>query len=226
VAGSGLVRSFGRGEIDPASLAGRARERRWQMLLALVPDLARLRVLDIGGSAGMWRSAPVLPAAVTVLNLALPKGDLPAAVTWVVGDACRPPSEVSGAMRGGGYDLVVSNSLLEHVGGPGPRATVAAIVRAAAPRYWVQTPYRYFPVEPHWLVPGFQHLPLETRAWIARHWRLGHRWTVPKDVRGSVELALGVDLVSRTEMAYLFPDAQVLFERYAGLPKSLVAVRA
>ena len=89
----------------------------------------------------------------------------------------------------------------------------------------MQTPYRYFPMEPHWLVPGFQFLPLDVRARIARTWRLGHRNTDHADVRGSIELALGVDLVSRTEMTFLFPDGEVLFEWFAGLPKSLIAVR-
>ena len=28
----------------------------------------------------------------------------------------------------------------------------------------VQTPYRYFPVEPHWLFPGLQFLPMGLRA--------------------------------------------------------------
>ena len=61
------------------------------------------------------------------------------------------------------YDVVFSNSLLEHVGGHAQRAALAREVRSLAPRHWVQTPYRYFPLEPHWLFPGMQ-FPLEAQA--------------------------------------------------------------
>ncbi len=39
---------------------------------------------------------------------------------------------------------------------------------------WVQTPYRYFPIEPHWIFPGFQFLPLSARTEISRRWPLGN----------------------------------------------------
>ncbi|HEX4060865.1 MAG TPA: UDP-N-acetylmuramoyl-tripeptide--D-alanyl-D-alanine ligase [Streptosporangiaceae bacterium] len=48
------------------------------------------------------------------------------------------------------YDLVFSNSLIEHVGGHERRERFADTVHQLSGAYWVQTPYRYFPVEPHW----------------------------------------------------------------------------
>ena len=41
-------------------------------------------------------------------------------------------------------------------------------MRELAQLHWVQTPYRYFPVEPHFLFPGFQFLPLTVRAVLMR----------------------------------------------------------
>ena len=184
------------------------------MLLERFPDIAEMRVLDLGGTPRYWATAPVKPNKVTVVNL---EGFDPVdGVEAIVGDACDPPD-----IRGD-FDLVYSNSLIEHVGGYERRRRLAEIVKGVAQRHWVQTPYRYFPIEPHWLFPGFQFLPLRARAAITQWWPLGH-------MRGGGQLALdralSVELLSRTEMRYLFPDSTIVTERFVGLPKSIVAVR-
>jgi hypothetical protein len=210
----------------PASIGARARARRWDLLGELFPELPSYRVLDLGGTADSWLRTPVKPKSVTVLNLydaELTVGrEAEALPDWVAlasGDACEPPADV----LAGDYDLVFSNSLIEHVGGALRRSQLAAVVRAAAPRYWVQTPYRYFPVEPHYLFPGFQFLPVAARGRLARSWPLIH--TRASTWEGGVGTALEVELLSATEMRYHFPDASLRFERLAGLPKSMIAVR-
>ena len=100
---------------------------------------------------------------------------------------------------------------------------LARFVREAAPRYWIQTPYRYFPVEPHWIFPGFQFLPLPARATLSRTWPLMH--TRSRGWEDSVSTALQVELIGLTELKYLFPDATLHKERFGGLIKSVIAVR-
>lgn len=204
---------------SPDSLAARARQRRWHLLLSLFPDLAAMRVIDLGGTVEAWNAAPVQPAELTVLNLSHSVVGDRSSTTLVVGDACALPAELAGRR----FDLVYSNSLIEHVGGVARRMDLAASVAALSDRHWVQTPYRYFPVEPHWLFPGFQFLPLCTRALISRTWPvMGWR---SADLHHAVGDALWVELLSRTEMLWLFPDSTILAERLAGLTKSLIAVR-
>jgi hypothetical protein len=210
----------------PSSLGARARARRWELLVRLFPDFASYRVLDLGGTADSWLRAPVTPKSVTVLNLhaaELTVGhgqqSLPAWIDLVAGDACDPPAAVWDAE----YDLVFSNSLIEHVGGALRRRRLAAVIRDGARRYWVQTPYRYFPIEPHYLFPAYQFLPVAARARIARSWPLIH--TRDTEWAAAVGTALEVELLSVTEMRYLFPDASLHRERAAGLTKSLIAVR-
>src|SRR5688500_7626461 len=97
------------------SLGARARARRAARFVSTFPDLADLHVLDLGGAPPFWRDFPVRPARVTVLNL-LPLDSDERLEPWIetfVGDACDPPAAVSGRR----YDLVVSNSVIEHVGG-------------------------------------------------------------------------------------------------------------
>ncbi|WP_054055928.1 hypothetical protein [Alloactinosynnema sp. L-07] len=202
---------------NPRSVSSRARAKRWQELLGRFPDLADLRVLDLGGMPSFWRNDSVRPAAVTTVNLV----DAAAPEPWlrhVVDDACDPV-KVSGER----FDLVVSNSLLEHVGGYGPRCRLAGVIHDAADRHWVQTPYRYFPVEPHWTFPALQFLPVILRAAVVRRWPFGH---ATLDRNAAIDAILATDLVSATEMRHLFPGSEIWRERAAGLPKSLVAIRA
>jgi hypothetical protein len=199
---------------DPRSLSARARRARWERFTTEFPDLPQLRVLDLGGTPQFWRQAPVRPLSVTTVNLSADRASEPW-ITTIVGDACEYDDS--------GFDLVVSNSLLEHVGGAARRQQLAEVIRRSAARCWVQTPYRYFPLEPHWLFPGFQWLPLPARVAVTRHWRYGHRHQV--DPKRALELVLEVELVGITEMRSLFPDARLWLERAGGLVKSLVAIR-
>ena len=197
------------------SLSARARTRRWERFVDAFPEIADMRVLDLGGLPDYWRKAPVRPAHVTTLNLALDS----ARESWIEhrqGDAC--------AGIAGRYDLVVSNSLLEHVGGHVQRQRLADVVVTAAPRYWVQTPYRYFPIEPHWMFPGLQFLPFPARVAVTKSWPLGHRHAT--DDLEAEALVAEVDLVGIRQMRSYFPGSQVWIEHWAGLPKSLVAIRS
>jgi hypothetical protein len=214
-----LVRQYVTDGARPGSLSGRARASRWSEFTARFPDLSAMRVLDLGGVPAQWTSRPDRPAAVVVLNLEMSTDPAPSWLRAVRGDACDLPGE----LRGERFDLVFSNSVLEHVGGHARRAAFADTVRAAAPHHWVQTPYRYFPVEPHWLLPGFQFLPVPARAELSRRWPYGHIRSA--DRAAALADVTSVELIGRTELAGYFPGSEIWAERFGGLVKSLVAVR-
>jgi hypothetical protein len=204
---------------SPDSVAARYRRRRWDMLVAEFPDLAQMSVIDLGGRVEAWRRAPVRPAHVHIVNLEPPDPEIPEWAEVDHADACDLPEPI----RSRRYDLAFSNAVLEHVGGHVKRLEFADTVRASADRHWIQTPYRYFPVEPHWLFPWFQHLPVTTRAMISRHWPLVHSPTTNQ--RTALNAVLEVELLSRTEMQVYFPESRILAERVGPLVKSLIAVR-
>lgn len=217
----GRLHEFRTSFVDaPNSLGARYRARRWDWLKATFPLIGQMSVIDLGGTADAWLRAPVRPAHVHLVNLESPPAVLPEWMESDLADACELPDSI----LKGPYDLVISNSVLEHVGGHERRQRFADAVHHLADRHWIQTPYRYFPVEPHWLFPGFQFLPAAARAVVARHWPLVH--TPPADRATALRTALGVELVSRTELAFYFPDSRIRTERMAGLVKSLIAVKA
>jgi hypothetical protein len=84
---------------------------------------------------------------------------------------------------------------------------MAREVSRVASRFWVQTPNKWFPVEPHYMCPFYQYLPVSLRR------RFDGR-------RGDT-----LELLDARELQRLFPDAEIERERFFGLTKSLIAVR-
>jgi SAM-dependent methyltransferase len=121
--------------------------------------------------------------------------------TFTVGDARELPFD------DGAFEIVFCNSLIEHVE-PVDRQAVADEIRRVGVRYFVQTPNRGFPIEPHFMLPLVQFWPVRARDWLHRHFGAGY-----------------VRLLDSTEFTSLFPDAQIHRERFWGLTKSLMAVR-
>src|SRR4051812_29779015 len=94
---------------NPQSLSSRSRAKRWSQLIDRFPDFEQMEVLDLGGTPAYWRDSPYRPTHVTVVNLTNETAGEP----WldiVRADAC-------GLDLSRRFDLVISNSLLEHVGG-------------------------------------------------------------------------------------------------------------
>ena len=207
--------------IDPdhaGSLTHRFRQQRLEEFKRRFPDLADMRVLDLGGTAVSWGVLGLRPASVTVVNLDHDgKGTNEPWMEIVHADAC--------AGGFGQYDMVFSNSLMEHLGGHARRQQFANVVRESAPAWWVQTPYRYFPIEPHWVFPGFQFLPFRMRVLICQHWSMLHM-PACKDAAEAADLVASTELISGTEMRTYFPNSEIWFERIAGIPKSLVAIKS
>jgi len=179
----------------------RARERRHALYRSAMAPKPEETILDVGcGTEGLAAFEP--GADITGLDAAN-RPDYPGN-RFVRGDARALPFEP------GSFDIAYSNSLIEHLD-PADRPRFAAEIRRVADRYWVQTPNRYFPIEPHVLLPGFQFLPEAARR---RLWRLGMPGTPYEPI----------ELLGATELRELFPDAVILRERFAGLTKSLIAV--
>jgi SAM-dependent methyltransferase len=174
------------------------------------------RVLDVGGSEFNWLLMPALPR-LTVLNLSLPK-KRGSEIAWLVADGRRLP------FRDRGFDIVYSNSVIEHLGDFASQLAFAEEVRRVGIRYYVQTPNRCFPVEPHLITPLIHYLPKPIQKRLLRNfttWGLITRPT-PQQVESFLQ---EVRLLDEQELSRLFPDAEIWHERVLGFTKSLIAVR-
>jgi hypothetical protein len=207
---------------NPNSLASRLRRKRTELFAKLLePFHEPVRILDVGGTASFWvNNAPSLPKQChfTLLNLELEStGGLKNACS-LVGDARET------GLEDNEFDIVFSNSVIEHVGTLYDQMAMAKEVQRVAKSFFLQTPNRYFPLEPHFLCPFWQFLPTWFRAALHRRVRLGWMNREPDALlaRAGVEQ---VRLLTHYEMKRLFGDAQIHTETIGPLTKSLIAVR-
>lgn len=178
------------------------------------------RILDIGGTPDNWKLLPEKPR-LTLLNTPRAREELSGAEEWVAADGRTLP------FRDGAFDVVFSNSVIEHVGDAESQRQFAREVMRVGRRYWVQTPNRWFPVEQHLLTPFLHWLPGRWQRALAPRFNLWRYIARPSEDRRDfyIEHYLrDVRLLSATELREMFPGARVIRERALGWTKSLVVV--
>jgi hypothetical protein len=181
-------------------------------------------ILDIGGTKPYWNliSEDVLAACrakITVLNLPgepLPPDD--ARFTFVHGDGC----DLS-MFPDRSFDIAHSNSVIEHVGDWRRMQQFAAESRRVGRNVYCQTPYYWFPMEPHFMVPFFNWLPEPWRVkWLMRS-DLGHVPRAPT-LHHAIATVEGTRLLDYAMLRALFPDVTIKKEKLLLLTKSLIAL--
>jgi SAM-dependent methyltransferase len=205
---------------NPSSIASRLRRRRLSFFTDLLATLpSPVTILDVGGTAAFWKAAafPADSVNVTLLNLRHEPSEDDGRFTRIIGDACD-----LGAYADGSIDVVYSNSVIEHVGSFEQQRRMANEIRRVGKRYFVQTPNKHFPIEPHYVFPAYQFLPLAVRAFLHTKFRLG--WTPrERNWQAAMEIAGSVRLLTVAEVTRLFPEAALYREYFAGLTKSVIA---
>ncbi len=220
-------------------LATRARERfhseRAQLLIELLNPQPGMTVLDLGSGWGdplIRRVADRIPLAVTLADIS--EGPLHDAARLgfraVLLEEDKPLPFEDGA-----FDIVVSNSVIEHVTASkvlcldesisqrdwlalavaNQRGFAQEIMRVGK-QYFVQTPHRDFPFDMHLWLPFTNWLPHSVTRKIVK---MSDRYWVKHN--GIADW----NLLDTREMQELFPDGAVHVERLAGLPKSIVAYK-
>ncbi|GAC1661614.1 MAG: hypothetical protein NVS9B4_14080 [Candidatus Acidiferrum sp.] len=206
---------------NPNSLSNRLRSRRFQFFESLIAGFGKpLRILDVGGTNEFWENrgwADRDDIDIVTLNLTKEEqrhGNIhPAA-----GDATNL-SEYSDQS----FDIVFSNSVIEHLFTFENQRRMASEVQRVGKAYWVQTPNFWFPMEPHFHIPGWQWMPLAMRVAMIRRWRCG--WRGPcADPTEARDLVAEVRLMTGTELKSAFPKAHVVAEHFCGLVKSWIVI--
>jgi hypothetical protein len=201
------------------SLANQLRRKRFAIFTEMLDSLPRpVRILDVGGTPNFWRQmglTDVEDIHVSLINIKAEPVTFKN-FTSVSGDARAMPQYANGS-----FDIVFSNSVIEHVGDYDDQRCMAQEIQRISQHYFVQTPNRYFPVEPHFVFPLFQFLPVAIRVWLITHFKLGwyNRYTDPVKARQAVE---SIQLLSKAQFVALFPGATLYEEKLYGLTKSFI----
>jgi hypothetical protein len=214
---------------NPINLEARSRlyrRRRFGLFLNLIDQILltrkTCRILDIGGVPEYWENVRDIIGQrnchVTLLNLTSHSVDS-TFFESLVGDGRDIPW-----LTDKSFDLVHSNSVIEHVGRWQDMKAMAHEVRRLAPSYFVQTPYFWFPIEPHCATAFFHWMPRSIRVSMLMRRPRWH-WGQAPDVDTAMQLIESAVLLDHQMLAALFPDAVIHRERLFCLTKSLIAMR-
>jgi hypothetical protein len=204
----------------------RFRRNRFRLFKSMIEPIimakGRCRILDVGGEPNYWLANGTdldwRKVTVVLLNL-FPFEIKQPGLTSVAGDA-RDMKEYDSLS----FDIVHSNSVIEHVGRWDDMVAMANEVRRLGPHYFVQTPYFWFPIEPHARFLAYHWMPESWRYRILMKRSLGF-WQKRPDVGSAVNAVQSAVLLDRKQMQFLFSDAKIISERFLGFTKSLIAIR-
>jgi hypothetical protein len=212
------------------SLEFKLRKKRFENIQALIEKVldekGSANIVDLGGTETYWRIGKEFLSShrgrlrITLVNNEFGETRDKEVFRFLHGSATDPD-----LFQGERFDLVHSNSVIEHVGGWQDMINFAENTRRLAPRYYVQTPNYWFPYEPHFRFPGFQYFPHRVRTAMIRRWSLGffqriQTWEEADDIISHHRL------LSTRQMRRLYPDADVSHETFYGFQKSIIAIRA
>jgi SAM-dependent methyltransferase len=154
-----------------------SRKRKLEVFLRLVRPTAETRVVDVGATDTGFSTEPGLGATHNFFEALYPWPERITAVSdgpleefatafpvveRVVADGRSLP------FADDEFDVAFSNAVLEHLpDGESQRRFVHELCRVA-PRAFVSTPNRWFPIEPHTLVPFVHWLPRSTSDRVFR----------------------------------------------------------
>ena len=195
------------------------RERRMQRFLELFPLTPETTLVDLGGRPEFWRSVDPLPA-ITLVNIeaGIERKPRPGGMELLVASALDVP------LPNQSFDIAFSNSVIEHVGTWENQQRFASELRRLGRSIWVQTPAKEFPVEPHYVAPFIHWMPRGAQRRLLRNftvWGWGERPS-PQAVEAKLD---EIRLLTRGEVVRLFPDCEIVVERFMGIPKSYTAYR-
>jgi 2-polyprenyl-3-methyl-5-hydroxy-6-metoxy-1,4-benzoquinol methylase len=191
------------------------RENRMRFFCELFRITKETQVLDLGGGAFNWTMVTEIPK-LTILDV-YDHANKAEWATYVVGDGCRTQ------FASGSFDIVFSNSVIEHVGGMERQRAFAAECMRCGRAFFVQTPNKWFPLDTHTLAPFIHWLPQRI---FRKLLRFTPRFLFFKPDPGDLADFSNMHLLTKREMQELFPGAEIIEERILGMTKSLVAVSA
>jgi hypothetical protein len=196
------------------------RRKRWQHFLETFPLCERDHVLDVGGHPGEWMAGVPAEPKVTVVNVGPWPESLKAPDRFIYceADARALP------FADGAFELGFSNSVIEHMGTLEGQERFASEIRRVSRKLYVQTPNRWFPIEPHFICLFAHWLPKPLRDRLIPVFSLRAWFRKGDDVEVRTMME-EVRLLSVAEMKRIFPDCEIYREKVLGLTKSIIAIR-
>jgi SAM-dependent methyltransferase len=196
------------------------RRQRIELFIRLFKPAATTRILDVGGFPSDWESVVPIDSHITLVNPDRKLADKPWPERYVeeVGDGCAL------CYVDKSFDIAYSNSVIEHLHTFENQKRFAAEIRRVGKNLFVQTPNRWFPIEPHFVTVFVQYLPTRLARKLLPVFSFRGLFRSGDNIRLNT-LVAELRLLSFREVKELFPDCEIHREKWLGLTKSFIAVR-
>ncbi|MBI4233160.1 MAG: class I SAM-dependent methyltransferase [Chloroflexi bacterium] len=195
---------------NPNSLISRLRRERFRLFLETMEPKAMDLILDVGSSSGHGLEVFDRGAhRVVGLDLTRPKENANVFDSFVVGNGCYLPFKTQA------LDIVFCNAVLEHVTTWEGQQQIAREMLRTGKRLFVCTNNRYFPIEPHYMLPLFQFVPEPVQKRVVKWVSVG----LPRKHWERIRL------LSKGELQTLFPGCRIYAEKLFGLAFSWIVVK-
>jgi hypothetical protein len=194
---------------DGSQIRTKWRRARLNEFFSRVAPPSKARIVDLGGTSSMW-SLMDHDFLVTLVNLpgSFRQETSDLRISLVEADA----TNLRDVFDSKSFDVVYSNSVIEHVGDEAKQIAFAAEVHRLANAFWIQTPSIRFPFEVHTRVPLFWKLPNAVRERLITSWE--------RQLPAWSEMIKGTRVLTEARMRELFPSGQVYHETSFGFEKS------
>ena len=116
------------------------------------------------------------------------------------------------------FDIAHSNSVIEHLYNYQNQKKMALETMRVGKKYIIQTPNKYFFIEPHYLLPFFQFLPNYLKIFILTKTKMSRlrKW----DKNFAKQYIKEIRLLSLNDLKKLFPNSNIFYEKFLGMNKS------
>lgn len=193
----------------------KSREKKFRLFMETFNPTKKTKILDIGPGQGTFLEKlypfkqNITCIEISQRNIDKFKKNNPG-IKIIKGDARGMKFKDSS------FDIIFSNAVIEHVGDFEKQKDFADEIRRVGKSFFITTPNKFFPYEPHYRLPLFQFLPKIIQKWLSNVFPLGN---YPK---GCWE---DINLVSSSGLKKLFPKSKIIRQRISIYPETLIAIK-
>ena len=209
----------------PGSFVNRLRKKRFsriqEKIEKLIAQKGNIKILDIGGEMDYWKNMGWHNEHCDIYLLNLETVHRPETLPGyfhVTGNALNLPYSF------GEFDLVFSNSVIEHVGSTENQQKFAEEIKRISDHYIIQTPSFWFPLEPHSLLPFFQFIPHSVRAYLIMWFNINY-FPKASTHKEAVIISRSTMMLTKKRFKKLFAEADFEVEHLLGIPKSYTVIK-
>lgn len=210
------IRNIFKSSEDKDSIGNYFRNKRFDFFFNKIESLSKpVSILDLGGKINFWENRGLSGNKnfqITIINLTLETSPY-SNIETKIGNVLELKN-----FKNNSFDIVFSNSVIEHLYTFENQKKMAKEVLRIGKKHIIQTPNKYFFIEPHYIIPFFQFIPKKIQLKILTKTKISRlkKW----DEKFAKQYVNEIRLMKQKELNEIFPNSNIYYEKFLGMTKS------